>query len=347
MPTNVYITNFLSESLSAQTQISPALSDDYWSNPTNAANLPNGGGQTELYWIDRVLGITDNKTWIVSSSITVCNTTVELQIRLEGTLVSSDIAVQIIAGNTKTGWQSENPNLSFMAADNRAYNLTATFDSSINDFSGVFDNVIFSVSPKIMPQIEHVVVLMMENRSLDNLLGWIYQPGSEPAQVLPQGSSPSYNGLNTSLFNSDINFNNREPVKVSKGTTDWNESDKTISEWCVPNPDPGEEFAHVNIQISKLLGNPMGGFLKDYTTQQSGPSAAQIMQSYSEDQLPILSTLAKSFAVSDSWHASVPSQTWPNRAFLLAGSSDGHVNNDDYIPYEIKTIFDVFTKNNL
>ncbi|HEY3180173.1 MAG TPA: alkaline phosphatase family protein [Casimicrobiaceae bacterium] len=37
--------------------------------------------------------------------------------------------------------------------------------------------------------------------------------------------------------------------------------------------------------------------------------------SFSSEQLPVLSTLAKQFAVYDAWHCSVPSQTATNRAF--------------------------------
>jgi phospholipase C len=51
--------------------------------------------------------------------------------------------------------------------------------------------------------------------------------------------------------------------------------------------------------------------------------------------------------VSDAWFASMPTQTWPNRGFLQTGSSDGNSNNDDYLPWDINTIFDVCTKQNI
>ena len=55
----------------------------------------------------------------------------------------------------------------------------------------------------------------------------------------------------------------------------------------------------------------------------------------------MINQLARSFAVCDRWFASVPTQTWPNRAFVHAGASDGHINNDDYELYDIPTIFNV------
>lgn len=342
MPTNVYVANSLSENLSAATQIAPALSSDYWSDPQGSADVPDGGGQTELYWIDRNEGISDGDTWVVTSIAMVGGTAVALEVQLTGTFASSDIAIQIAAGGANTGWQTGNTRLAFTAADGNGYVVVGSYVSD-----GVYDDVVFAVSAQqqgmILPQIEHVVVLMMENRSLDNLLGWIYPSGTAPAQVLPAGSPAAYDGLDLSLSNSDPSVNGGQPVHVTNGTTDWNEGARTITQWFVPSPDPGEEFDHVTVQIS----NDMGGFLTDYVTQQAGTPAEQIMQCYSVAQLPIISTLATAFAVSDAWFCSVPSQTWPNRGFVQTGSSDGHINNDYYLPWDINTIFDVFGANGL
>ena len=70
----------------------------------------------------------------------------------------------------------------------------------------------------------------------------------------------------------------------------------------------------------------------------------QIMQCHSPAQVPILSALARSYAVSDAWFASVPSQTWPNRAFAHAGTSNGHVDNGsppDPLLWDVPTVFNV------
>jgi phospholipase C len=63
------------------------------------------------------------------------------------------------------------------------------------------------------------------------------------------------------------------------------------------------------------------------TQQGSYPGYKQIMQCYAPEQAPVINALATNFAVCDRWFASVPSQTQPNRAFVHAGTSDGHVNN--------------------
>ncbi|HEY0660113.1 MAG TPA: alkaline phosphatase family protein [Lysobacter sp.] len=349
MPTNVYVQNNLSSALSVSTEISPSLSSEYWSDPTQAVNAPNGQ-QTEAYWVDRNEGITNHDVWVITSSITVGDSTVLLQVQLTGTFASSDIAVQVSVGNQNTGWQANNTALTFTGADGNTYRVTASYVAD-----GTYNDVVYGVTlvsqNAILPQIDHVVVLMNENRSLDNLLGWIYASGSgaSPSQFLPTGSTQSYGGLASNTYsNSDPNVNNGQPVYASDGTTQWTEGSNTIQEWFVPSPDPGEEFDHVTTQVFNGQSSAnMSGFLTDYLTQYNGTSAEQIMQSYSTSQVPIISTLAQSFAVSDAWYASVPTQTWPNRGFVQTGSSDGHTNNDDYLPWDITTIFDVFTSQNL
>ena len=59
----------------------------------------------------------------------------------------------------------------------------------------------------------------------------------------------------------------------------------------------------------------------------AGAAPASIMGMYAAETLPVLSGLAKGFAVCDGWFASVPTQTFPNRAFAVAGTSLGYVDN--------------------
>ena len=54
------------------------------------------------------------------------------------------------------------------------------------------------------------------------------------------------------------------------------------------------------------------------------------MDGFSNEQLPVLSTLASGFAVYDHWHCAVPTQTFCNRSFFHASSSSGHVINEPY-----------------
>ncbi|RFU49205.1 alkaline phosphatase family protein [Paraburkholderia sp. DHOC27] len=191
--------------------------------------------------------------------------------------------------------------------------------------------------PNILENVEHVVVVMFENRSLDTMLGWLYPAGSTPSTVLPAGSSAQFDGVQASMSNPS-KTGAAVPVTTAAASS------------TVPNPDPQETFDNVTQQIlgpaSAIGGSPptpMQGFVINYQTT-TATDATQVMQCHSTAQLPVLTTLARSYAVSDAWFASVPSQTWPNRAFVHTGTSNGHVNNGnppDPLKWDMPTIFNV------
>jgi phospholipase C len=194
------------------------------------------------------------------------------------------------------------------------------------------------------PGFDHLVVLMFENRSFDNLLGHLYEPGAAP-------EGQSFNGLAGSTF---TNSSPGGPVAahVYDGATDWIMRS--------PTPDPGEEFPHVNTQLFGTVDPPgnarvdfkrmsppfntppagtlatMDGFVTDYinnfgATQGREPRPeeyAVVMGSFSPEMLPVTSTLARGFAVYDAWFCGVPSQTFCNRSFFAASNSSGFVTND-------------------
>jgi phospholipase C len=203
-----------------------------------------------------------------------------------------------------------------------------------------------------MEQIKHLVVVMMENRSFDNLLGFLYAdvnnqpPINIPAP--PSGAQTTFDGLidsnPTSPFwnpsNADY-FAGKDPVKVfaTRGTTG-------AQPFLVPDHDPHEEFPNITFQIMGPLGwtgPKMTGFLVDYVTTDPGhpEKANQLMESYSPEQVSVISQLARNYAVSDRWFCSTPNQTLPNRAFMHAGTSMGRVNNMPEPLYDAETMFEV------
>ncbi len=202
-------------------------------------------------------------------------------------------------------------------------------------------------TPTHEPGFEHVVVLMGENRSFDNLLGQLYTPAD-----LPAGSA--FDGLAFGDYSNTAPDGTVIPAHVYTGPTD------TIM--CSPDPDPGETYPHVNTQLYGTIDPPanedawrnglaapyntpavgteatMGGFVRDYrvnyriTKDGAEPTPeelAVIMGGFSPAMLPVLSTLARGFAVFDHWHAAVPSQTYCNRSFFHASTSHGFVTNAD------------------
>lgn len=210
---------------------------------------------------------------------------------------------------------------------------------------------------ELKKRIKHVVVLMLENRSFDNLLGWLYD-GKE----VPDGQS--FEGLNSHLWNPLDNIDSDgipfiEKVPVAKNGQAIYKYGKQVPnpvDFTLPKPDPGEGFADtthqlfLKYQVGELYPpTPINmGFVQNYqnamlygtlTYGDSPTNPRDIMKCYTPEQTPVLSELARSFAVCDQYHCSVPSQTLPNRSFIHAATSDGNVNNNPN-PYTISpTVF--------
>ncbi len=183
--------------------------------------------------------------------------------------------------------------------------------------------------------IRHVVVLMLENRSFDCMLGMLY-PNSEAFEGLI--------GTESNIWHKPDG--NQQNIQV------WKDPALTARTVTIPNPDPGEGFADIQMQIQGLGddGKPqpgpatMGGFVDNYMRQPpTDPVADQysVMHYFTPDQVPVISQLARAFGVSDRWHASAPCQTWPNRFFAHTGTANGYVNNSPTkLPFEMETVFD-------
>lgn len=151
-----------------------------------------------------------------------------------------------------------------------------------------------------MDGIEHVVLLILENRSFDSLLGWLYE-GREPAHTIPElppGARrfEGLQGLDLSLFTNEAEGIASPPIRGASA----------LNAPCLA---PGEEFEHVNVQLfGKSPPGPgdtptMKGFVKDYLTvlaktqlAKDHPGALhelakEVMESYTPDQLPVLNGL--------------------------------------------------------
>ena len=191
-----------------------------------------------------------------------------------------------------------------------------------------------------MPGIRNVVVVMMENRSFDNLLGYLYAddlgapPANWPAQVglpnpLPTGRS--FEGLwqfkgATAQCSGTQGCNAGVVVRPY----DFDPASTSAADWSHPNPNPGEGFHNTSEQ---LASGSMNGFLANYAGEvaksgnENKDPASTIMGSFTPAQLKVLSGLAYNFAVFDHWFCAVPSQTYCNRSFFHASTSSGYVYN--------------------
>jgi phospholipase C len=166
-------------------------------------------------------------------------------------------------------------------------------------------------------QIQHVFVLMLENRSFDHLLGFSGISGIDAVS----GLQTTVDGLSGSEANS---YNGK--IATVSHPADY-----------AMVVDPGHEFPDVLCQLSGPAakyapGGPYptidnSGFVASYAEACNKANqqrdVAEILKCYSPDQLPVLNALAQEFAVCDNWHASLPGPTWPNRMFVHAASSAG------------------------
>jgi phospholipase C len=193
-----------------------------------------------------------------------------------------------------------------------------------------------------LSKIEHIVVLMLENRSFDNLLGWLYDPANDPPfNVVPADFKGLYGKTLT---------NRTEDGRVVRAGKSYDP--------LSPQPNPGEPFEDVYSQIydvpkvdfKDVPSDPpqapnMQGFIRNYAAQKDKPKdPATIMESLTPKTVPVLSSLAHHYALCDHWFASIPTQTFCNRSFVHAGTSSGYVNNGGgglCFVNESPTIFDV------
>src|ERR1035437_335930 len=185
-----------------------------------------------------------------------------------------------------------------------------------------------------MVDIKHVVVLMLENRSFDSMLGMLYQ------------SNDGFDGLTGTELNTW-----HKPDGSTLDINVWTGPTLTAQNACIPDPDPDELFPDIHMQIHGLTayntpneGAPtMGGFVDNYMQQPStnpAPDPYAVMHYFRPDQVPVISRLARAFGVSDRWFASAPCQTWPNRFFAHTGTANGYVNNSPtHFPYTMETVF--------
>jgi phospholipase C len=200
-----------------------------------------------------------------------------------------------------------------------------------------------------LPSIQHIVQLMLENRSFDHMLGFLY---ADSGNVSPTGQA--FEGLTGTESNADASGNQVTVYKIDP---------TAAGAYFMPGADPGEGYANTNAQLfgSGTAPSPPvatnSGFVTNFAdaiaydqrvgrSVQSGTAATSIMGVFTPQALPVLSGLASGFAVCDHWYSSTPTETFPNRAFACAATSQGHM-NDGTASYTVQSIFGLMTANNL
>ncbi|MGI8801612.1 MAG: phospholipase C, partial [Solirubrobacteraceae bacterium] len=149
-----------------------------------------------------------------------------------------------------------------------------------------------------LAKIDHIVVVMLENRSFDHMLGYLSLEGGRPdVDGLAVGMANQHDGRTYPPFH----FESPDPL------------------------DPDHSGAAVARQIND---GRMDGFVAAYARAlaacgQLGADPGGVMGYFNASDVPVYDHLAAEFAICDRWHSSVPGATWPNRLYALTGGADG------------------------
>jgi phospholipase C len=178
--------------------------------------------------------------------------------------------------------------------------------------------------PPGLDSLKHIVVLMMENRSFDHMLGALKEQDGRIDGLTGNETNPDTNGNDAKV----------QPLAEFQGQLD---------------PDPDHHFPAVDLQIYGDGGTRvanMQGFVKSYFHQRGDVNhSRKILYYFTPDKLPVLTTLATEFAVFNGWFSSIPGPTICNRAFAHYGTSFGQVSMDIfYIKEPYKSIYERMLK---
>ncbi|MCO5570666.1 hypothetical protein L7F22_024393 [Adiantum nelumboides] len=178
---------------------------------------------------------------------------------------------------------------------------------------------------KIEGPIKTVVVLVMENRSFDHMLGWMKKLNPDIDGVTGNESNP-------------LSFTDPLSPRIYFSDT---------AEFV--DPDPGHSFQAIRQQIFGSSGAddgitppPMSGFAAQAESIVANLSH-KVMSGFRPEVVPIYTSLMQEFAICDRWFAANPASTQPNRLFIHSATSHGATSNVRErleAGYPQRTIFD-------
>jgi phospholipase C len=150
-----------------------------------------------------------------------------------------------------------------------------------------------------LEKIDHIVVLMLENRSFDHMLGYLSL----------EGARDDIDGLRAEFANEHDGRRYRVRHLDTTAIAD----------------DPDHSASSVDLQVG---GGAMNGFVTSFAGTLSSRGVqdgdpGRVMGYYGAADVPVYDHLARQFAVCDHWFSSVPGATWPNRLYAICGRAAG------------------------
>jgi phospholipase C len=154
--------------------------------------------------------------------------------------------------------------------------------------------------PDLRSLIDTIVVVMLENRSFDHLLGFL--------------SHESFAGRD------DI-----DGLHQHSDTFDWDNADaqgNLFAPTATPDGYLPCDLPHARDQVAaQINGGAMNGFINAYFSSQNVDLSPSPMRFCRPDEIPVTAALARNYTVCDRWFASLPDDTWPNRLMSLSGTT--------------------------
>ncbi|MGY6277899.1 alkaline phosphatase family protein [Methylomonas sp. MgM2] len=188
------------------------------------------------------------------------------------------------------------------------------------------------LEPGLLANIDHIVVLMMENRSFDHMLGYLSKEGDNGGII-----HTNIDGLKGGEKN---RYKARDYPSFPLSDTRFIES-------------PPHSHGPVESQIN---GGKMDGFVAAFAEQyeDTGTDPGRIMGYHTSEHVPVYDALAKHFLICQRWFAAHPGPTFCNRFYTLTGrlnrnSSElfetDNPHGAEFRPVATRTIFDHLSEN--
>jgi phospholipase C len=171
-----------------------------------------------------------------------------------------------------------------------------------------------------LEDIDTIVVVIMENRSFDHMLGYLSLPGPNQTPVEGLQADDAWLDAHANLFKGVPYRSTRLDPSVQKIV------------------DPSHNWDAIERQIDVLAqgGGPMGGFVESYATLTTPAPTdfAPVMGFYDAVAVPTYDFFARNFLVCDHWFAALPAGTQPNRLMAMAGYTSIFANGGTRLPHE-------------
>jgi phospholipase C len=167
-----------------------------------------------------------------------------------------------------------------------------------------------------LQKIDHIVILAMENRSFDQMLGYLsLEAGRTDVNGLKGGERNSYR------------MNGAGPLIAV-------DSHHAASTSLGKNQDP----CHAGTCVDQQVADANGGFVQNFhDAHPDDPDPGLVMGHFNASDVPVYDFLAREFSISDSWFSSVAGSTWPNRLYLTSGMAAGSRDNKANLQYRNKS----------